>query len=94
MDASKLLAKTQLKEQHIFFWNLKMLCSLFSSDQVRLPVITVSALKSSICLSKRIVILLSQWVQSDAHKSFGSLQMSYGFSCHCYVTDFLNQVLK
>lgn len=41
MDASKLLAKTQLKEHHFFFFfplNLGMLGYLFTGVQVRLPV--------------------------------------------------------
>jgi len=40
MDASKLLAKAQLKEHHFFFFplNLGMLGYLFTGVQVRLPV--------------------------------------------------------
>jgi len=53
MDASKLLAKTQLKEQHIFFWNLRMLCCLFTSVQIRLPVIILSAL--TLCSGKQYI---------------------------------------
>lgn len=44
MDASKLLAKTQLREQHFFSLNLRMLCCLFPSFQIRLPVKILSAL--------------------------------------------------
>lgn len=45
--------------------------------------------------SRRIVILLSQSVQSDADKFFGSFQRCLAdFQDHCYLTDCLNPGFK